>query len=149
MAPATPSTLLRAFPFGQLARGGGGRGGAAGVVGGREAGPAAVVIDVDSTICGVVGNHEQGRPSATREVPGYHPLLASGPSEAAPDGGTAMTASATMAAPTIGREPPGGPVALMAGEDDRRPDERTLFALSGSGTRPPARRCYGRLTVPV
>lgn len=76
MAPSTLGTFLRSFSFGHvrqleavndLARQ---RAWAAGTA------PGALVIDVDSTICEVVGKAKQGAGYGYTHVLGYHPLLA-------------------------------------------------------------------------
>ena len=76
MAPSTLGTFLRSFTFGHvrqleavndIARQ---RAWAAG------AAPAALVIDVDSTICEVVGKQKQGAGYGYTHEFGYHPLLA-------------------------------------------------------------------------
>ena len=76
MAPSTLGTFLRSFTFGHvrqleavndIVRQ---RAWAAG------AAPGALVIDVDSTICEVVGKAKQGAGFGYTHVLGYHPLLA-------------------------------------------------------------------------
>jgi hypothetical protein len=76
MAPSTLGTFLRSFSFGHVrqleavndvARQ---RAWAAGAT------PGAVVVDVDSTICEVVGKAKQGAAYGYTHVLGYHPLLA-------------------------------------------------------------------------
>jgi len=77
MAPSTLGTFLRSFTFGHvrqleavndIVRQ---RAWAAGVA------PGALVIDVDSTICEVVGKTKQGAGYGYTHALGYHPLLAS------------------------------------------------------------------------
>jgi hypothetical protein len=78
MAPSTVGTFLRAFTFGhvrQLDKVTGElltRAWAAGA--GSGDGP--LVVDVDSTICEVHGDHEQGACYGYTHRLGYHPLLA-------------------------------------------------------------------------
>lgn len=76
MAPSTLGTFLRSFTFGHVrqleavndvARQ---RAWAAGTA------PGALVVDVDSTICEVVGKAKQGAGYGYTHVLGYHPLLA-------------------------------------------------------------------------
>jgi hypothetical protein len=76
MAPSTLGTFLRSFSFGHVrqleavndvARQ---RAWAAGTT------PGALVVDVDSTICEVVGKAKQGATYGYTHVLGYHPLLA-------------------------------------------------------------------------
>ncbi len=76
MAPSTLGTFLRSFSFGHVrqleavndvARQ---RAWAAGAT------PGALVVDVDSTICEVVGKAKQGAAYGYTHVLGYHPLLA-------------------------------------------------------------------------
>ena len=76
MAPSTLGTFLRSFSFGHVrqleavndvARQ---RAWAAGTT------PGALVVDVDSTICEVVGKAKQGAAYGYTHVLGYHPLLA-------------------------------------------------------------------------
>ena len=76
IAPSTLGTFLRSFSFGHvrqleavndLARQ---RAWAAGLT------PGALVVDVDSTICEVVGKAKQGANYGYTHVLGYHPLLA-------------------------------------------------------------------------
>jgi hypothetical protein len=78
MAPSTLGTFLRAFTFGHVRQ-------LEAVVGetlrrawSLGAGPGArrLVIDVDSTICAVVGKLKQGAAFGYTRVLGYHPLLA-------------------------------------------------------------------------
>ena len=77
MAPSTLGTFLRSFTFGHVRQ--------LEAVNGRAlerawtsgAGPsAALVIDIDSTICEVVGKHKQGAGYGYTRKLGYHPLLA-------------------------------------------------------------------------
>jgi Transposase DDE domain group 1 len=79
MAPSTLGTFLRAFNFGYVRQ-------LEAVVGGAierawrlGAGPgnARLVIDVDSTICEVVGKLKTGAAYGYTKVLGYHPILAS------------------------------------------------------------------------
>lgn len=77
MAPSTLGTFLRAFSFGHVRQ-------LEAVVDraierawGLGAGPAGtLIIDVDSTICEVYGNHKHGAVYGYTRVLGYHPLLA-------------------------------------------------------------------------
>jgi hypothetical protein len=78
MAPSTLGTFLRAFTFGHVRQ-------LEAVVGetlrrawALGAGPGAgrLVIDVDSTICEVVGKAKQGAAFGYTKVLGYHPILA-------------------------------------------------------------------------
>jgi len=79
MAPSTLGTFLRAFTFGHVRQ----LEAVVGEVLGRAwalgAGPGStrLVIDVDSTICGVEGNQKQGAAFGYTKVLGYHPILAS------------------------------------------------------------------------
>ena len=77
MAPSTLGTFLRSFTFGHVRQ--------LEAVNGRAlqrawaAGikpSAALVIDIDSTICEVVGKHKQGAGYGYTRKLGYHPLLA-------------------------------------------------------------------------
>ncbi|HSH58470.1 MAG TPA: transposase, partial [Acidimicrobiales bacterium] len=79
MAPSTLGTFLRAFSFGHVRQ-------LEAVVGetlrrvwamGAGPGEARLVIDVDSTICEVVGKKKQGAAFGYTKVLGYHPILAS------------------------------------------------------------------------
>src|SRR5918995_2342509 len=79
MAPSTLGTFLRAFTFGHVRQ-------LEAVVGetlrrawamGVGPGSARMVIDVDSTICEVVGKAKQGAAFGYTKVLGYHPILAS------------------------------------------------------------------------
>jgi len=79
MAPSTLGTFLRAFSFGHVRQ-------LEAVVGetlrrawaaGAGPGSSRLVIDVDSTICGVEGRQKQGAAFGYTKVRGYHPLLAS------------------------------------------------------------------------
>jgi len=79
MAPSTLGTFLRSFTFGHVRQ-------LEAVVGetlrrawalGAGPGASRLVIDVDSTICEVVGHHKQGAAFGYTKVLGYHPLLAS------------------------------------------------------------------------
>jgi Transposase DDE domain group 1 len=79
MAPSTLGTFLRAFTFGHVRQ-------LEAVVGetlrrawamGVAPGSARMVIDVDSTICEVVGKAKQGAAFGYTKVLGYHPILAS------------------------------------------------------------------------
>jgi hypothetical protein len=78
MAPSTLGTFLRSFTFGHVRQ-------LEAVVGevvrrawtmGGGPGGRRLVIDVDSTICEVVGKHKQGAAFGYTKVLGYHPLLA-------------------------------------------------------------------------
>jgi Transposase DDE domain group 1 len=78
MAPSTLGTFLRAFTFGHVRQ-------LEAVVGevlrrawtlGAGPGPGRLVIDIDSTICEVEGNHKQGAAFGYTKVLGYHPMLA-------------------------------------------------------------------------
>ena len=78
MAPSTLGTFLRSFTFGHVRQ-------LEAVVGealrrawSRGAGPGCrrLVVDVDSTICAVIGKLKQGAAFGYTEVLGYHPLLA-------------------------------------------------------------------------
>ncbi|MDQ3978272.1 MAG: IS1380 family transposase [Actinomycetota bacterium] len=78
MAPSTLGTFLRAFTFGHVRQ-------LEAVVGESlrrawdlGAGPGArrLIIDVDSTICAVIGKLKQGAAFGYTRVLGYHPLLA-------------------------------------------------------------------------
>jgi len=79
MAPSTLGTFLRAFTFGHVRQ-------LEAVVGevlrrawalGAGPGAARLVIDVDSTICEVVGKLKAGAAYGYTKVLGYHPILAS------------------------------------------------------------------------
>jgi DDE family transposase len=78
MAPSTLGTFLRAFTFGHVRQ----LEAVVGMVLGRAwafgAGPGAgrLVIDVDSTICEVVGKLKAGAAFGYTKVLGYHPILA-------------------------------------------------------------------------
>ncbi len=78
MAPSTLGTFLRAFSFGHVRQ-------LEAVVGetlrrawamGAGPGEARLVVDVDSTICEVVGKKKQGAAFGYTKVLGYHPILA-------------------------------------------------------------------------
>jgi hypothetical protein len=78
MAPSTLGTFLRAFTFGHVRQ-------LEAVVGetlrrawsmGAGPGRRRLVVDVDSTICAVVGKLKQGAAFGYTKVLGYHPLLA-------------------------------------------------------------------------
>jgi hypothetical protein len=78
MAPSTLGTFLRAFTFGHVRQ-------LEAVVGetlrrawamGAGPGSRRLVVDVDSTICAVVGRLKQGAAFGYTRVLGYHPLLA-------------------------------------------------------------------------
>ena len=78
MAPSTLGTFLRAFTFGHVRQ-------LEAVVGvtlrrawsmGAGPGKGRLVIDVDSTICEVVGKAKQGAAYGYTKVLGYHPILA-------------------------------------------------------------------------
>jgi hypothetical protein len=78
MAPSTLGTFLRAFSFGHARQ-------LEAVVGevlrrawslGAGPGSSRLVIDIDSTICEVVGNKKQGAAFGYTKVLGYHPILA-------------------------------------------------------------------------
>ena len=78
MAPSTLGTFLRAFSFGhvrQLEAVVGHVLGRAWAMGGGP-GAARVVIDVDSTVCEVVGKAKEGAAFGYTKVLGYHPILA-------------------------------------------------------------------------
>ena len=77
MAPSTLGTFLRSFTFGHVRQ--------LEAVNGRAlerawtmgVGPTgALVVDIDSTICEVVGKHKQGAGYGYTRKLGYHPLLA-------------------------------------------------------------------------
>ena len=77
MAPSTLGTFLRSFTFGHVRQ--------LEAVNGRAlerawasgvAPVAALVIDIDSTICEVIGKHKQGAGYGYTRKLGYHPLLA-------------------------------------------------------------------------
>jgi len=79
MAPSTLGTFLRAFTFGHVRQ-------LEAVVGhtlrrawemGAGPGAARLVIDLDSTVCEVVGKAKAGAAFAYTKVLGYHPILAS------------------------------------------------------------------------
>lgn len=76
MAPSTLGTFLRAFSFGHVRQ----LEAVNDVVRQRawamSAAPGGLVIDVDSTICEVVGKHKQGAGYGYTKCLGYHPLLA-------------------------------------------------------------------------
>ena len=77
MAPSTLGTFLRSFTFGHVRQLEAVNGRAlerAWTVGVKPAG--ALVIDIDSTICEVVGKHKQGAGYGYTRKLGYHPLLA-------------------------------------------------------------------------
>jgi hypothetical protein len=78
MAPSTLGTFLRAFTFGHVRQ-------LEAVIGealwrawatGASPGRRRLVVDVDSTICAVVGKLKQGAAFGYTKVLGYHPLLA-------------------------------------------------------------------------
>jgi Transposase DDE domain group 1 len=78
MAPSTLGTFLRAFMFGHIRQ-------LDAVIGetirrawsmGAGPGSARLVVDVDSTICEVVGRQKQGAGYGYTRVLGYHPILA-------------------------------------------------------------------------
>jgi hypothetical protein len=78
MAPSTLGTFLRSFTFGHVRQ-------LEAVIGralerawaaGAGPGAAALVIDIDSTICPVDGKQKQGAGFGYTKVLGYHPLLA-------------------------------------------------------------------------
>jgi Transposase DDE domain group 1 len=78
MAPSTLGTFLRSFTFGHIRQ-------LEAVIGemirrawsmGAGPGSARLVIDVDSTICEVVGKQKQGAGYGYTHVLGYHPILA-------------------------------------------------------------------------
>jgi hypothetical protein len=78
MAPSTLGTFLRAFTFGHVRQ-------LEAVIGetlrrawslGAGPGNGRLVIDVDSTICEVVGKHKQGAGYGYTHVLGYHPIVA-------------------------------------------------------------------------
>ena len=77
MAPSTLGTFLRSFTFGHVRQLEAFNGQAlqrAWATGIKPSG--AVVIDIDSTICEVVGKHKQGAGYGYTHKLGYHPLLA-------------------------------------------------------------------------
>jgi Transposase DDE domain group 1 len=79
MAPSTLGTFLRAFSFGHVRQLEAVVGRAIEAAWAAGAGPGAsrLVIDVDSTICEVVGKAKQGAAYGYTKVLGYHPILAS------------------------------------------------------------------------
>ncbi len=78
LAPSTPGTFLRSFSFGhvrqldRLAETGLTRAWAMGAGPGDQP----MIIDIDSTVCEVYGEHKQGAAYGYTHVLGYHPLLA-------------------------------------------------------------------------
>ena len=77
MAPSTLGTFLRSFTFGHVRQLEAANGQAlerAWATGIKPAG--ALVIDIDSTICEVIGKHKQGAGYGYTHKLGYHPLLA-------------------------------------------------------------------------
>jgi hypothetical protein len=77
MAPSTLGTFLRAFSFGHVRQLEAVIGKAIERAWGLGAGPTGtLIIDVDSTICEVYGNHKHGAAYGYSGVLGYHPLLA-------------------------------------------------------------------------
>ena len=77
MAPSTLGTFLRSFTFGHVRQLEAVNGRAlerAWTVGVKPSG--ALVIDIDSTICEVIGKHKQGAGYGYTRKLGYHPLLA-------------------------------------------------------------------------
>ena len=77
MAPSTLGTFLRSFTFGHVRQLEAVNGRAlqrAWIAGIKPAG--ALVIDIDSTICEVIGKHKQGAGYGYTHKLGYHPLLA-------------------------------------------------------------------------
>ena len=77
MAPSTLGTFLRSFTFGHVRQLEAVNGRALERAWATTAGPVGdVVIDVDSTICEVIGKHKQGAGYGYTRKLGYHPLLA-------------------------------------------------------------------------
>ncbi len=77
MAPSTLGTFLRAFTFGHVRQLEAVNGHALERAWATTVGPVGdLVIDVDSTICEVVGKHKQGAGYGYTRKLGYHPLLA-------------------------------------------------------------------------
>ena len=77
MAPSTLGTFLRSFTFGHVRQLEAVNGRALERAWATTVGPVGdVVIDVDSTICEVVGKHKQGAGYGYTRALGYHPLLA-------------------------------------------------------------------------
>ena len=79
MAPSTLGTFLRSFTFGHVRQLEAVVGIALGRAWALGAGPGAgrLVVDVDSTICEVVGRLKAGAAFGYTKVLGYHPILAS------------------------------------------------------------------------
>ena len=77
MAPSTLGTFLRSFTFGHVRQLEAVNGRALQRAWASSVGPVgALVIDIDSTICEVVGKHKQGAGYGYTRKLGYHPLLA-------------------------------------------------------------------------
>ena len=77
MAPSTLATFLRSLTFGHVRQLEAVNGRALERAWTMSVGPsAALVIDVDSTICEVAGKHKQGAGDGYTRKLGYHPLLA-------------------------------------------------------------------------
>ena len=76
MAPSTLGTFLRAFSFGHVRQLEAVNDIARQRAWATTAAPGELVIDVDSTICEVVGKHKQGAGYGYTHCLGYHPLLA-------------------------------------------------------------------------
>ena len=77
MAPSTLGTFLRSFTFGHVRQLEAVNGRALERAWSSSVGPVgALVIDIDSTICEVVGKHKQGAGYGYTRKLGYHPILA-------------------------------------------------------------------------
>jgi hypothetical protein len=76
MAPSTLGTFLRAFTFGHVRQLEAVNDAARQRAWAMTTAPGGLVIDVDSTICEVVGKHKQGAGYGYTHCLGYHPLLA-------------------------------------------------------------------------
>ena len=77
MAPSTLGTFLRSFTFGHVRQLEAVNGRALQRAWAASIKPsAALVIDIDSTICEVIGKHKQGAGYGYTRKLGYHPLLA-------------------------------------------------------------------------
>ncbi|CAB4886409.1 unannotated protein [freshwater metagenome] len=77
MAPSTLGTFLRSFTFGHVRQLEAVNGRALGRAWTVGVGPSkSLVIDIDSTICEVIGKHKQGAGYGYTHKLGYHPLLA-------------------------------------------------------------------------
>ena len=75
MAPSTIGTFLRAFTFGHVRQLEGVNGKALQRASGAGVAPAGgLVIDIDSTICEVVGRDKQGAGYGYTRKLGYHPM---------------------------------------------------------------------------